>query len=124
MVERQCRRWDLQPRGDGFETFSSLLQPVRSGEGPACLKCFKPASDEHDTGAILRWFDGEGCVRLLRADRHAQLPEWADGPPLSNLVRDGKDTDAPLLAAAARMVQYVVMVKVAVQRLRPRRSLD
>ena len=44
-------------------------------------------------------------ARLLRGDGEAQLLEWIDGPPLSDLVRAGKDTDATLILAgvAARM---------------------
>ena len=99
IIERYCHDWGLEPWGDPLETFTSLLQPVRSPDGLALLKCFKPSSDELASGALLEWFDGSGCVRLLRGDHTAQLLEWIDGRPLSDLVREGRDSDATSILA-------------------------
>jgi streptomycin 6-kinase len=94
-----CARWRLEPVGRPIETPSSLLQQVRHEGGPALLKCLGPDSDEHGAASVMAWFGGQGSVRLLRSNHRAQLIEWLDGPPLSSLVRDGRDSEATAILA-------------------------
>ncbi|WP_183407077.1 aminoglycoside phosphotransferase family protein [Nocardioides marmorisolisilvae] len=72
--------WELTPDG---ASYAGHAQPVRTREGrPAVLKVGEPDTIEHL--ALTRW-DGDGAVRLLRADPHrgALLLERATGPDLS-----------------------------------------
>jgi streptomycin 6-kinase len=92
------QRWKLRdpeplahsPRGD-------LYTAYQNGE-KVVLKLLTPvgAEDEADGVLALRYFDGEGAVRLLAYDERAQLLEYAGDEELAELVTRGDD-----LAAAA-----------------------
>jgi streptomycin 6-kinase len=77
--------WELRPDGDPLPGDDAVRLPVRTRSGlPALLKLSDPpVPDEHL--ALTRW-DGDGAVRLLRADpRHgALLLEDLPGPDLSD----------------------------------------
>ncbi|MBI5513181.1 MAG: 3'-kinase [Deltaproteobacteria bacterium] len=80
MLARHLRRWGLEPEGEPWETASSWLQRVRCDGEPAVLKAPKPGSDEHLGAAMLRYYDGDGAVRVLRAEEGgACVLERADG---------------------------------------------
>lgn len=98
-IPELCALWGLEPVGRPVETPSSLLQRVGHGGATAVLKWLKPGGDEAGAAAILDWYGGHGSVRLLRAAQDAQLLEWIDGPPLSDLVRDGRDGEATAILA-------------------------
>jgi len=87
--------WSLTIDGDGFETPSSWIQPVRRGHESAILKVLKPASDEQNAAGLLAYYDGEGAVLLLEADPGALLLERAEGArSLSDLATSGQDLEA------------------------------
>lgn len=68
-------RWQFQPDGDIFFTHSSLLWPVlRDGES-LMLKIPNPDDDEAAGANVLRFFGGQGAVRLVESDGHVQLLE-------------------------------------------------
>lgn len=90
----------------GWETPGSWIRPVCVWGDIALLKCFKPESDEQASGAILEWYAGQGSVRVLRADRSAQLLKWIDGAPLSDLVGDGRDGEASAVLADVAAVLH------------------
>jgi len=98
-IEDHCRLWNLTPSGVQFESYTSILLPVRADGNSGILKVFKPGSDESNTAGLIAWFDGLGSAKLLRSDQSAQLLEWIDGPHLSDLVRDGDDVLATELLA-------------------------
>ncbi|WP_395311601.1 aminoglycoside phosphotransferase family protein [Mycobacterium sp. AMU20-3851] len=74
----QLDDWDLVPDGTPLHGFCSVVLPVRTGDGvPAVLKvAFPDDESEHEHLALRRW-DGNGTVRLLRANpyRRAMLLE-------------------------------------------------
>lgn len=68
---RSCLdEWKLCLDGDLSHGFCSVVLPVRTEDGAAVLKISYPDSEsEHEHVALRRW-DGDGVVRLLRADPH------------------------------------------------------
>lgn len=63
--------WELAVDGAPLHGFTSLVVPVTSAVGPSVLKITFDGDDEslHEAIALQRW-DGDGTVRLLRADPH------------------------------------------------------
>ena len=81
--------WDLTPEGEVMHGFCSLVLPVRDGAGtPVVLKVTFDGDDEseHEALALQQW-QGDGAVRLLRADPHrrAMLLERLHPRDLSGL---------------------------------------
>ncbi len=99
-LNKWIRAWSLTPADEPIETVTSRLVKVDADGKSAFLKVHKPESDEHETGAYLSWRDGEGAVRALKATRDAVLLEFVPGPPLSDLVRDGRDEEAAAILAS------------------------
>jgi streptomycin 6-kinase len=99
-VGRYLTHWRLEPDGASVETPSSWLMPVTRDGASAMLKVFKPTSDERNAAAILRYFDGNGAVRLFQADEGALLMERVDGPrSLVSMAESGGDTEAAEILA-------------------------
>jgi streptomycin 6-kinase len=77
-VPSQLQEWDLTVDGAPQFGFCSIVLPVRTGDGEsAMLKiAFPDDESEHEHLALRRW-DGQGTVRLLRANpyRRAMLLE-------------------------------------------------
>lgn len=77
--------WQLSPDGLWVMGFASVVLPVRDRGGtPFALKvAFPDTESEHEHLALTRW-DGDGVVRLVRADPHrrAMLLERLEGPTL------------------------------------------
>lgn len=61
--------WELRPDGEATHGFCSIVLPVRTPNGArAVLKIsFPDVESEHEHLVLRRW-DGDGAVRLLRAD--------------------------------------------------------
>lgn len=73
--------WQLAPDGAVSTGENAVVLPVRTGTGePAALKVGWPHPESRHEHLALRAWDGEGAVRLLRADPHrsALLLERAD----------------------------------------------
>jgi streptomycin 6-kinase len=65
------------------------------------LKIFKNSSDEGNSAALLRYWNGEGAVRLYDSDAGALLLERADGPrSLTAIATSGGDERAAEILAA------------------------
>jgi streptomycin 6-kinase len=100
--------WSLTPDGPPFETrFGSKLLAVRSDGAPAMLKV--ASGEEERRGAdTLKWFAGDGAVRILAHADPALLMERAEGPhSLARMARTGQDDEAMwiLCQAASRLHQ-------------------
>lgn len=93
--------WNLRDPQPLAETVTSAVYTVRVDGETAVLKVLKPlgVEDEQQGAVALRWYAGEGAVRLLRADAGAHLLEYADGDDLTALVRQGQDEEAARLIA-------------------------
>ena len=64
------------------------------------LKVLKPESDERNAPELLRYWDGEGAVRLYVSDRHASLLERAMGKrSLGEMAIKGCDLGAAEILA-------------------------
>ena len=75
--------WDLIPDGDAVRSAGATVLPVRTDDGEAVLKVTNAADDAH---LVLRRWNGDGAVRLLRADpqRRAVLLERLGSESLEN----------------------------------------
>lgn len=73
LVAGKLAEWDLRPDGTPVNGFCSVVLPVHTRGGiPAMLKvAFPDDESEHEHLALRRW-DGDGTVRLLRADPHCR----------------------------------------------------
>jgi streptomycin 6-kinase len=77
------------------QTMTSHIYTVTYQSEIVILKLLSPSETKEQIGAkALRYFDGCGAVRLLRADQGAQLLEYAFGDTLVTLVECGKDETA------------------------------
>lgn len=74
LLRRYLADWQLRPDGEPTHGFCSIVVPTRTPEAPTILKIAFPDNEsEHEHLALRRW-DGNGAVRLLRADpRHRVL---------------------------------------------------
>ncbi len=82
------------------ETATSHVYTVSSGETRVVLKLLTPLGTEENTGAVaLRYFEGQGAVRLLRDDAQAHLIEYAEGEDVGALVKRGEDEQATAIIA-------------------------
>lgn len=98
-------RWGLTPDGEPIVTPSSDLLPVRWRDAPAMLKIARE-TEERRGGALLRWWDGDGTVRVLAQEGDAVLMERVlDGASLVEMARSGRDDEASriLCGVAARL---------------------
>jgi streptomycin 6-kinase len=94
------RLWELAPDGIPIETQSSWLLPVNRDRSTAMLKVMKPSSDERNAAALLRYFDGDGAVRLYEAQADALLLERVDGRrSLAVMATTGADAEAAKILA-------------------------
>ena len=102
-------KWSLQADGAPLHTHTACLLPVLHGGQPAMLKLWT-GDDERRAGAVLRWWDGEGAVRVLAASTNDDvlLLERAIGScSLATLARTGEAGDGAatriLCVVAARL---------------------
>ncbi|MBG6237128.1 streptomycin 6-kinase [Mycetocola sp. CAN_C7] len=98
-IDDYLRRWRLEPRGAGFSTLSSHLQPVLQGGVPAMLKVAR-IEEEANGCRLLAWWDGSGAARVLEVDAHAALLEEG-GASLVTLARSDDDAATRILCGVA-----------------------
>jgi streptomycin 6-kinase len=99
-LERYSRLWNLALDGSLSETHMSWLMPVRHRGMPAMLKMPKPASDERSAASVLRYFAGDGAVRVIADDDGALLMERAeDDVSLKAMALSGGDDQAATILA-------------------------
>ncbi|MBD2759265.1 kinase [Yimella sp. cx-573] len=77
--------WDLQLEGAAMHGECAIVLPVRHADSEAVLKLTWPHTEAAHEHLALRAYDGDGAVRLLRADPHrwAMLLERLDPVDLS-----------------------------------------
>ena len=99
-ADRHVTLWQLEAVRELCATRTSrLYQAIRQGE-PVVLKLFRRGSDEENSGAALRYFDGCGAVRLLAADGDALLLERLEQPDrLRSMSLGGQDGEASTIIA-------------------------
>lgn len=99
-LEGYLRAWNLSDPEPLAETISSHVYTVTLGDSRVVLKLLTARGHEERSGAsALRCFDGHGAVRLVRADDHAQLLEYADGEDLYAMIQRGQDEQATEIIA-------------------------
>jgi len=101
-LEHYLETWALNDPERLAQTPTSHVYTVTTNGTRAVLKLLTPVgvADEQSGAAALRWWDGRGAVRLLRADEGAHLLEYADGDELTTLVERGDDAGATVIIAA------------------------
>lgn len=79
--------WRLQPEGDPIEGHRSLILPVRADGQAAVLKVAPARRHNANEHLVLRQWNGDGAVRLLRADprRRALVMERLSGDDLTGV---------------------------------------
>ncbi|WP_313217587.1 APH(6)-I family aminoglycoside O-phosphotransferase [Stenotrophomonas sp.] len=99
MPELQLTKWQLARDGDVITTPHARVWPVRLPDGmPAMLK-MSTCPEEQNGHRLLRWWDGDGAVRVLAWQDEALLMERAvPGTSLREMARHGQDA-----AATARL---------------------
>ncbi|HWQ12196.1 MAG TPA: aminoglycoside phosphotransferase family protein [Roseiflexaceae bacterium] len=92
--------WELSNPHLLTQTMTSHIYTVTHGAETVVLKLLSASEREEQRGALaLRYFDGRGAVRLLRANEGAQLVEYAAGDELVTLVARGEDERATRIIA-------------------------
>jgi streptomycin 6-kinase len=93
-------KWQLVPEGPVLETPSSLLLPVSHLGEEAMLKVTDIAEEQVGMN-LLRWWNGEGAVRVLEFEHDAivmeRVPQF---PSLAQMAMNGEDEDATLQLCA------------------------
>jgi len=95
-LEHYLTKWGLAEPTLLAETFTGKVYTVVAEGEQVILKLLTPdgQQDASSGAAALRWWDGKGAVRLLRADKEAHLLEYAAGDDLVGLVVRGEDDEA------------------------------
>ena len=95
--------WGLSPDGMPVLTRSSHLLPVLRDGKPAMLKIARHA-EERAGNALMRWWGGEGAVRVFACEGDAILMERAAGDrSLAAMARGGMDSEAvEIICSVAR----------------------
>jgi streptomycin 6-kinase len=111
--------WTLKTDGPQIETPSSWLVPVRRGVTAAMLKVLKPTSDEYNAAALLRYFDGNGAVRIYESHDNAVLMERAGGLRSLTMATTGGDVEAAEILAATVLKLHAPRQTAKPERLTP-----
>ncbi len=92
--------WHLSNPQFLTQTVTSHIYTVTHEGDTVILKLLALSETEEQTGALaLRYFRGQGAVRLLRHDDGAHLLEYANGDELVTLVERGEDQHATRIIA-------------------------
>ncbi|XSG76854.1 aminoglycoside phosphotransferase family protein [Herpetosiphon llansteffanensis] len=112
--------WNLAEPQLLDHTATSTLYTVIHGGETCVLKLLNAQETDEQRGALaLHLFQGNGAVRLLRADAHAQLLEYAAGAELVTLVESGADAEATCIIAEVITRLHAVPQPLAMSGLMP-----
>ncbi|QDP98062.1 aminoglycoside resistance protein [Microlunatus elymi] len=103
LIKELVGEWGLRPDGPAMHGAAAYVLPVRDAQGQlAALKITMPHPEADHEHLALRTWDGNGAIRLLRADprRWAMLLERADATKDPNQlpITDACETVAELYA--------------------------
>jgi streptomycin 6-kinase len=92
ILQHYLATWNLSNPRPLAQTPTSHVYIVSHDHINVVLKILTPGEEEERRGALaLRYFNGNGAVRLLRSDEGAHLLEYADGENVAGLVTNGQD---------------------------------
>ena len=93
-IDRYLERWRLRDAELVAKTETcQVYRVLRKKGGHAALKVVRPRSDPFEKSGLetLAWYAGRGAAEVYAFGDGALLMEWLEGPPLSDLVLQGKD---------------------------------
>jgi len=96
LVNDYCKKWNLSaPQPIATTPTSNVFKVVLQGQA-AVLKILNEKGRTSETlgATVLRYFNGNGAVKLLQADEGAHLLEYVDGRSLKEVVEKGNDEQA------------------------------
>lgn len=95
-LENYLQKWNLREPELMAQSPRGAVYTAYQDEEKVVLKLLTPigAEDEADGAVALRYFDGQGAVRLLAYDDGAHLMEYAGDNELAELVTSGHDLEA------------------------------
>lgn len=105
-LRQAINRWELREDGLPFRTHTSVLQRVRTPNGALAFLKVALCEEERRGAALLRWWNGEGAVRVLAHNHNTVLLECAcGGRSLTKMSQTGEDDEASriICAVAARL---------------------
>lgn len=105
-LRQAINRWGLLEDGLPFQTPTSVLQRVHTPNGASAFLKVALCEEERRGAALLRWWSGEGAVRVLALHGNAVLLECACGSrSLAQMAQAGEDDEAIriICAVAARL---------------------
>jgi streptomycin 6-kinase len=101
-LNNYLEKWKLSDPQPLAETATSFVYTVTFEGTRVVLKLLKPVGvkDEQNGAISLRYWQGQGAVRLLRDDEQTHLLEYADGEDLAAMVKRGEDEQATRIIAS------------------------
>ncbi len=95
-LNHYLRLWNLRDPEPVAQTPRGVVYTVYQNTEKVVLKLLTPigAEDESSGAVALRYFDGQGAVRLLEHDEEAHLLEYAGDEELAQMVWRGDDLEA------------------------------
>ncbi len=110
-LRQAIARWGLVEDGLPFQTSTSALQRVHLKDDTLAFLKVALCEEERRGAALLRWWNGEGAVRVLAFHRNTVLLECAcGGRSLTRMAQTGEDDEASRIIChvAARLHNQVV----------------
>jgi streptomycin 6-kinase len=100
-LDHYIQTWNLSDPQFLVETHTSYIYLVTHNGIQRILKKLTPLGikDEHTGTKVLRYWNGQGAVQLLRDDDQAVLLEYASGDDLIPMVKRGEDEQATAIIA-------------------------
>ncbi len=96
-MQNLFNQWNLSDSEKIVTTHTSDVYKVYQNNGElAVLKHFNSQGkvDEAEGATLLKYYEGQGAVRVLQNNEDAVLLEYADGGELADIVYDGQDKRA------------------------------
>ena len=100
-ISQLLAAWQLSDPELLTETNTSFVYKAKLKAEAVVLKVLKPLGiiDEKNGANALLYFNGHGAVRVLAHNKQSVLLEYANGPSLDTLVKQGQDVQATLIIA-------------------------
>lgn len=120
-LDHYLQHWNLRDPQRIAQTPTSEVYTVMRDSERVVLKILTPIGvDDELNGAIaLRYFDGQGAVRLLAHDDEAHLLEYVAGEELTQMVGRGEDAQAAGIIAGVLNKLHLTRPDAPTQQLTP-----